>query len=446
MLTLKQTKQHYLRPEVRNTILRLCTDSDTSRSGHWQDTEELNGETIDKADWYRHVNGKKYKYNMSSPIDYTNMVLKHRTIYWTLNFFDKGIFKLDYSAIATNESPVISQKYTVGYSLGIDIDKGHGTNIHDPDVKKAVEDMGQFFSDFLREYLPNSVYCLYSGGGVYLLIHHKSLQQYYDRYLNSADPVYTWEYMFQVLGNAFDMLIESKEKEFFKLHPDHVGKVKADALNNSQRVFKTIYSIHKKLDYAVIPLDPENIIIDFEKAKIPLKNDVLEDGLNWYKNFDDGGYFLVNCLKPYLEEAIKKKKSITYDSEYRCSSVPLDDIKKWPPCMRNILTLETREDGATRALAGFASFLRQIGIPETQAREMFFSVANRWGTRTSNIFESYYGGKMKTPTCSRLCSDDNTKFPKGVSIKKLGVCVPDQRCLNSPSPYYYMDKKAKLRW
>lgn len=444
MLTLKQTKQHYLRPEVRNTIMRLCTDGDTSRSGHWQDTEEINGEIIDKADWYRHVNGKKYKYDMSSPIDYTNMVLKHRTIYWTLNFFDKGIFKVDYSGIATNESPAISQKYTVGYSLGIDIDKGHGTNIHDPEVKKAVEDMGQFFSDFLREYLPNSLYCLYSGGGVYILIHHKSLQQYYDRYLNSIDPVYTWEYMFQVLGNAFDMLIESKEREFFKLHPEHVGKVKADALNNSQRVFKTIYSIHKKLDYAVIPLDPENIIIDFEKAKIPLKNDVLEDGLNWYKNFDDGGFFLVNCLKPYLEEAIKKKKAITYDSEYHCSHVPLDDIKKWPPCMRNILTLETREEGATRALAGFASFLGQIGLEEEHARRLFFGVADRWGTRTSNIFESYFR-HMNTPTCARLCSDDNTKFPKGVSIKKLGVCVPDQRCLNSPSPYYYVDKKAKLR-
>jgi hypothetical protein len=445
MLSLRQTKQHYVRPEVRNTILRICTDGETSRSGHWQDTKEVNGETVDIADWYRHVNGKKFKYNMSSPIDYTNMVLKHRTIYWTLNFFDKGIYKLDYSRIPSNESSAISQKYTVGYSLGIDIDKGNGTDIHDPEVKKAVEDMGQFFSDLLREYLPNSVYCLYSGGGVYLLIHHKSLQQYYDRYLNSTDPVYTWEYMFQVLGNAFDMFIEEKEAEFFKLHPEHIGKVKADALNNSQRVFKTIFSIHKKLDYSVIPLDPANIIIDFEKAKIPLKNDVLEDGLNWYKNFDDGGYFLVNCLKPYLEEAVKKKKAIVYDSDYQCSPIPLDDISKWPPCMRNILTLQTREEGATRALAVFASFLGQIGISEENARQMFFNVADRWGARTSNIFESYFR-KMKTPTCARLCSDDKTKFPKGVSIKTLGVCVPDQRCLNSPSPYYYVDKKAKLKW
>jgi hypothetical protein len=76
---------------------------------------------------------------------------------------------------------------------------------------------------------------------------------------------------------------------------------------------------------------------------------------------------------------------------------------------------------------------------------MFSTVADRWCARTSNLFESYFR-KMKTPTCARLGSNDNTGFPKGVSIKHLGVCVPDLKCMNAPSPYYYVDVKAKLRW
>jgi hypothetical protein len=383
---------------------------------------------------------------MSSPINYNNMVMTHRTIYWTLNFFNESIYRLDYSGISSEQSPGISRQYTVAYSLGIDIDKEHGKNIHDPDIKLAVEDMGQFFSDFLREYLPNSLYCLYSGGGIYLLIHHKSLNQYYDRFLHNPDPAYSWDYMFKILGDAFDALIKEKEAEFFAMHPEHKGKVKADALNNSQRVFKTIYSIHKSLPYAVIPLDPENIKIDFEKASLPIKDDVLESGSNWYTDYDDGGYFLVNCLAPYLEAAMKKKFNAgVYNSEYQCSPIPLDDISKWPPCMQNIWSLPSCGEGATRALAAFVSFLGQIGLSEENAFKMFSTVADRWGARKSNLFESYFK-KMKTPTCARLGSNDNTGFPKGVSIKNLGVCKPDIKCMNSPSPYYYVDPKAKLRW
>lgn len=39
-------------------------------------------------------------------------------------------------------------------------------------------------------------------------------------------------------------------------------------------------------------------------------------------------------------------------------------------------------------------------------------------------------------------SDDDTGFPKGVSIKLLNVCKSDMRCLKVPSPYYYTDRVA----
>jgi hypothetical protein len=252
--------------------------------------------------------------------------------------------------------------------------------------------------------------------------------------------------MMQVLTDAFDYLIEELRDEFFKLHPEHIGKVRLDALNNSQRVFKTIFSIHKSLDYVVIPLDPENIIIDFEKAAIPLKSEVIKSAETWYVDYDNGGWFLDNCLKPYLRKAKERrdKKPQVTDSEFKRSSIPIEDIDKWPACMRNLYILPECKEGQTRALAVFVSFLGQIGIEESMAYNMFDELATRWGARKSNIFEKYFL-KMKVPSCSRLISDDNTGFPKGVSIKRLGVCNPDARCLKVPSPYYYADKVGNTK-
>lgn len=433
MLTKKQTEEHYKNPEIKKSIMRVSSDNGNCRAGNW-----------DFANWYKYPKGKKIKLCLANEEDYTNMVETCRTLYWTLNYFDPGIFEVNYKNVRSDESPVISRRYTVGYTFGIDIDKEHGKDIHDPEVKKAVEDIAQYFSDKLRKYLPNSVYCLYSGGGIYILVHHKVFNQYYNRYLSNPDPKYSWDKMLSVLGDAFDYLIEDMRDEFFKLHPEHIGKVKPDQLNNSQRVFKTIFSIHKSLDYAVIPLDPENIKIDFERATVPLKPEVINEGVVWYTKNDNGGKFLEYVLKPFLEKAYEKKEaSYKYKSDYTCSSIPIEDLNKWPPCMRNLYTLSSCGEGATRAIAAFASFLGQIGIERNQAYKMFNELADRWGARKENIFDDYFA-KMKVPTCRRLISDDNRGFPKGVSIKRLGVCKPDMRCLNSPSPYYYADKKAKL--
>ena len=248
--------------------------------------------------WYKIQNGKKVKWCLANDTDYTKMALNFRTFYWTLNVFDPEIFCIDYNTIKTEDSPAISRKYTVGYTFAVDIDKEHGTDIHDLEVKKAVEDMAQYFSDRLRDYVPNSVYCLYSGGGIYVMVHHRVFDLFCDRFKN--DPENPWDKMAKVLGDAFDFLIGHIQNEFFKLHPEHIRKVKADQLNNSQRVFKTLFSIHMKLDYAVIPLNPKNIEINFENDSIPLKPEVIKLGENWYTDYDDDKYFRSNLLKPFL--------------------------------------------------------------------------------------------------------------------------------------------------
>lgn len=435
-LTTSKIRRHYKTPEVQETIQRISKSGEHSRAG--------NG---DGNIWYRSKAGKKNKIDLSVLSDYNFLADKCRTLYWTLNLFEPDIYDLDYNEVEKTESPFISRSYTAGYTYGIDIDHVHETDIHDPEVKKAVEDMAQFYVDKLREHVPNSVYVAYSGGGIYVMVHHMVFAQHFEKFRNTEEA----HVILLTLLDAFDDLIGNLKDEFFELHPENIGKVKVDELNNSQRVFKTIFSVHKTLDYAVIPLDPDKVNIDFERATLPLKPEVIKDGQCWYSKYDEGTDFLDNILKPpleknkHLEDAHNRKsKSREYAIDIKSSPVPIDDIMKWPPCMRNLCNLPKCGEGQTRALAILASFWGQVGITEGIARGMFDSLAERWKAPKSNIFESYYR-KMNTPTCEKLMSDDNRGFPKGTSIKRLGVCKPDARCNSVPSPRYYVDKEANIK-
>lgn len=432
-LTASEIRKHYKTHGVQETIQRIAKSGEYHRAG--------NG---DGNIWYRSRAGKRNKIDLSNSSDYIFLTRKCRTLYWTLNLFEQEIYDLDYNSIDKADGPITSRSYTAGYTFGIDIDHGHGMDIHNPEVKKAVEDMAQFYADKLREHAPNSVYVAYSGGGIYVMVHHMIFAPYFEKFRNTDNA----DVMLLTLLNAFDYLIGDLGDEFFKLHPEHVGKVKADQLNNSQRVFKTLFSVHKSLDYAVIPLDPDHVNIDFERATLPLQPEVINDGELWYSEYDDGTDFLNSVLKPYMEERPRlenastgKPRSQEYSMDIESSSVPIDDIMKWPPCMRNLYNLPECGEGQTRALAVLASFWGQIGIKEDTAREMFDSLAERWEAPRSNIFESRYRN-MKTTTCAKLMSDDNMGFPKGSSIKRLGVCKPDSRCVSVPSPRYYADKNA----
>lgn len=445
----REIRTHYKRPEIVEAITRISTFGNCSRSGMKfiprAYTDRETGEIRDAMDWYNLRPGSrkvKKKINLSSMKHYFNAVTECRTLYWTLNVFENEIYDIDYRQVDRVDGPMLSRSYTVGYTLGIDIDKERGCDIHDPDVKRAVEDMAQFFTDQLRVYLPDSVYVLYSGGGIYIMLHHGAFEKYFDRFRYSDD----WDMMLLTFLDAFDCLIGDMREAFFKAFPHHVGKVKPDQLNGSQRVFKTIYSVHKTLDYAVVPLDPDDIKINFDDATLPLSDSVIARGKSWYTRWDDGTEFLNNVLKPYLENSYKNRRSVISrvdGGEVAISEIPIG-YEKWAPCMKNLFELGSCGEGATRALAVFCSYLGQIGIPEDEAFEWFNMLASRWNARTSNLFESYYRN-MKVPTCERLNALDNVGFPRGVSLRNLCVCAPDDRCRKVPSPLYYSDADAEKK-
>jgi len=425
------TIRHYLRPEIKDTIIRVSTDNKMSRAANG------NFEV-----WYRNGRRSKVHFDLSYDKDYKYLINRYKTLYWTLNLFDKHLFTVNYSQrlsdnerIPKSNSVKISQENTLGYTFGVDIDKTKGHDIHDPSVIKAVEDMASFYIAEFKEHAPNSVYATFSGGGIHIYVHHKIFEPFFNQFELPSQRAEG----FKLLCGIFALYIDDIKNRFFIMHPEHAEYAKPDSLNNAKRIFKSIYSIHRTQPYAVIPLDTNNIKIDFDKATLPIKQEVIELGNVWYVEYDTDNAFL-RYIKKYEDEATAK---INYKTSTTTATIgkgePLLDISTYPPCIRNLLEHPT---GSTRGLRFFASFLSDMRVPEQQASEMFYTLANKWNAKTSNIFNSY--GLLHCARCEKLNDPLDVGFPNGNSVHNLNVCKPDVRCLQigRTNPRYYTDRKA----
>ena len=259
------TLEHYQRPEVREIITKFAMPGD----GSWR---ALNG---DFCRWYMYsINDQARLLNAVE--DYDEIVESYRTVYQTLNVFDQsGWMAARPKAGITADHPLGTPADTVAYTLGIDIDKGHGCKIEKPEIRQAVEAAAQFLVDFLKEHgIHESVWVLFSGGGIYIEVYHEICKP-----KSSAPDVRVA--FFEELTDRYNRLIELVSEKFFKAHHKYRGLVKFDALNNSKRVFKCILSVHKRYPYAVTPLNRDDIKIDLDRARVPLKDDMLEEARRW---------------------------------------------------------------------------------------------------------------------------------------------------------------------
>lgn len=436
----EKTIEHYMYPEVKETVIR-CS---------------LIGEDLarwfvgDKTGWYyTRENQKKYAIP-AIPDAYDLQVQKFRTLHYTLAFSTPELFEIPFSTDDEKVAGKLKSKAYVGaYTFGIDIDtvdleNGHGANIHDPAVKEAVESMATFFVSKLKAICSNSIYCLYSGGGIYIMIHHGVFEEHFKNHLNLPEEQRAEQT--DTLTDALNQVINDWQDEFYSKFPQHQKYAKADAINGAKRVFKTIFSIHKKHPYAVIPLDKDNIKIDFEKAKFPLSKEVINTGKTWYTDYDKDKKFLI-FLAPYIsrvKEAQAKKTVYKNNGEISISEVQYTDFAKYPPCIQNMLEMPSCGAGATRALAILAAFLGQVGVPEDQAKAIWFELAKRWSADAArtNVFESWYK-KMNCPSCKTI-NGKGAGYPS-VDLASIDVCKPNVRCISVPSPVYYTDKAANIK-
>jgi len=418
------TIEHYRRPEVKAAIIGYCTSNGGMRA--------LNA----SERWYK--GGKDPKTVMlRGPADYADTIEMGRPLYATLDILDPSVFE---QAILWDDKrrapvrPIGDLSNCLAFTLSTDIDSTG--DIKSLSIKEAVEAAAQFHVDYLRKRgIEKSVYCLYSGGGIYVHLHHGLFA------VDTGNTELTPEDRrkeFQILTRAYNRLIEDISKAFFRKYPQHIGQVKFDQLNNQKRTFKVIFSLHKRYPYAVVPLDPKSIKIDFKRASLPLSGEVLAEGGKWYQSFDPSEKkAIVALLKEKIEE-IKKiiNKAPTGNSTISRLPEPLDQAS-FAPCMKNIIANAQPVEGRHRALGILATYLYQVGWSKDQAFKLWAGIADRCQVET-RIFESEFG-RLSCPFCDTI-QQNSGGYPH-LNLYNLGFCVPDAHCKGCQWPGDYSSQQ-----
>lgn len=415
------TIEHYNRPEIKEIITCFAMSGD---GVSWR---ALNG---DFHCWYRYDDLGKARL-LNAVEDYDHLTNQFRTLYQTLNVFDPGLWMVARPKDEiTPDNPLGTPADTAAYTLGVDIDAGHGCNIEDQETKQAVEAAAQFLVDYLKSHgVHESVWALFSGGGIYVEIHHELC------WPKSSTPE-DRKAFFELATDGYNRLIAHVSEEFFKVHPVHVGRVKYDALNNSKRVFKCILSIHKRKPYAVTPLSRDAIEIDFNRARVPLQDDMIAEARAWYSTYNPAEREpLLRLLDEFIEtEEIQNEKSANRRQFKEIWRSPFKvDAKYFPPCIKHLINVANSGEGKTRFTAVLSSFLYEMGWDEGEAWDLVKTVSDRNGLgNADHIFDSCYG-RISCPSCQKI-RNDGAGYPH-LGLKGLGACEPLEECDRWPGDY-----------
>ena len=418
------TIEHYQRPEVKETILNhALLQDDTGRA--------ING---DFHRWYRY-SGDGQARLLNAKEDYDHVTSKDRTLYQTLNVFDSSIWKISRpKEEITSDNPLGTPADTVAYTLGTDIDKGYGCDIEDPETRKAVEAAAQFLVDFLKmQGVHDSVWVLLSGGGIYVELHHEICKP-----KSKEDRAE----FFGLVTDRYNRLIAHVSEEFFTTYPEFVGRVKYDALDNSKRVFKCILSIHKNKPYAVTPLNRDAIKIDLERARLPLKEDMLRESRAWYSTYDPAEREpLLRLLDRFKKTEEEQRRSKRHFKEIWRSPAKVG-MEAFAPCYKHIVETENKGEGKTRFSGALSAFLYQMGWSEEAAWKLVDKISDRNGLNNAeHVFESCYG-RISSPFCRKMQADA-AGYPH-LGMKGLGVCNPNENCKGCRWPGEICTKKRSF--
>ena len=431
ILTSNEIEEHYKR--CKSAILKYAKEGAAFRAlvkGHngWWDQDKLLGTA-------------RLYYPDERTYDRLIKNFDKKSLYWTAQLFtpdtayESQPFDFETGKISKQ---IGSRENTIYHSFFLDLDRAKDKKIEDPKVLMWLEKGLKFFANKLLNAEITSFGLAFSGGGCYLYIHPKigAIP------LLEDETIEEHEYSVEVIQRAFDFFIGDIEDKFFEKYPEAKNFIKADKLNyDKKRQLKTILSIHKKLPFAVIPLDKTDPKIDLNKARLPLTDDVIKSAENWL-TYDDNDFNRFGALlQPWFKKA---EDTINKHKGKRNVILEIEQVKssEWAPCMKNLIESEKLKSGggATRALAVLASYLRFMGVSEDKAHIIFNKKAEQWNAETSNIFENWYAVGETNPKCFvPSCEKLNTKgsgYPHP-ELGELGICKPDERCKYTKSPIYY---------
>jgi hypothetical protein len=421
-----KTIAHYQRPDVWQIITKFCQPAENE----WR---ALNGD----EGWYIGVDTGGIR--LRTPADYGDTLLKYRTMYALLDVFMPSVQTQSTQWDSIKNEPyetLGTLRECVAYTLGADIDSlAH--DMKKPEVKAAVEALAGYLVKRLKDAgIEKSVHCLMSGGGIYVLLHHEMCRCPAD--LIGADR----EIFFRTRLDAFKMFLADVEHDFYEDHPDLREVVKIDKLTNQKRKFKCVCSYHKKLDLAVIPMDPANLVVDFARARLPLSDEVLAECASWYGTYaPEEQEALGRLLEPYMVITRETAKNHAYRATMPTTDIPRRheplDAKLFPPCIQNIIQHVAPGKGPHRALAVLSTYLYSMGWDETKALDAWSILAEKCGVE-GRIFDQWHG-QMKCPTCATI-KQTADGYPS-VGLGGLGYCMPDSHCRGCQWPGDYHNQK-----
>lgn len=417
-------RKHYRDSRIRDAIMQHASTNGAWRAGNkdfmgWWKRVDVGADRLQKL------------YVLPELGDY-QLVTEGRTLYWTLNYFTESIKTRHRHKPENGDRGAVIGDYstTEYYSLGVDIDHADGADVFS--AKKALETAAAFFIGNLHDInILKSYDVMFSGGGVYILIHP----------MITACPLpdaaaTDRERWFYLLAETYNIFINEVQQRFFEAYPEYCDSVKFDALNNSKRVFKTLFSIHKKHPFACIPLDKNNPQIDFNAAHPPLSDDVFRSGIDWLSDHDmREQQALINALSQY-EDQVKEMYSADTDTEVTISDTPVN-IDDFPPCINAVLNAHKPPSGGTRMIAFLSAFLGQCGWQRQKALVLVFKTADRFGMDRAAA-ERYFTDwfiKMRCPLCKTIRRIGG-HYPK-MNMGELGICKPDDVCDYIINPIAY---------
>ena len=428
-LTKQDILNHYRQPLVADTILQHSSIGSSWRCGN-----------IDSWGWWKKINIKGDVLQklcvLPDPDDYELLIKNGRTLYWSLNFFEESI-KTQHRH---KDSGTVIGDYstTMAYSLGVDIDHANDTNVFE--AKEALEAATAFFIAKLHDIgIHHSYDVLFSGGGVYILIHPAIT-------VCQSEKRTDREHWFYLLAESYNIFINEVQQKFYETYPEYKSFVKFDALNNSKRIFKTLFSIHKNLPFSCIPLDKTNPQIDFVAAHPPLSDDVLKSGSDWLSDHDiNEQQALINALSQYEDQIKEKHPAQHIDTEITISDTPVE-IENFPPCINTILNTHHPPSGSTRMVAFLSAHLGQCGWDRPKALTLVLKTADQLGmgrNTTKKVFGSWFG-KMHCPNCDTI-QTTGTHYP-AMNMGELNVCNPDNECdyIYNPTKYKQHDENIEV--
>ncbi|MCD6130819.1 MAG: hypothetical protein J7J61_01760 [Candidatus Hydrothermae bacterium] len=187
-----------------------------------------------------------------------------RTIYATLNFTTSDITRLP------EYEDIVCMNLFADVDLTDDAKEEVKKRGRSEELKKvAVESIRFIYEQFCKLVSPESIILLDSGGGFYVMVHHRVT-------LPLAEfPREERGMVFRELCKRFNNFLRSvRERASREIH-DFNKYFKIDLLNNKNRLFKVPMSVHKSLPVVVHPIDPENL--DFDEMTIPIDDEKLKE-------------------------------------------------------------------------------------------------------------------------------------------------------------------------